>query len=439
MQTGTPSETADSSTPAKKPRFFYGWVVLAVASIANTIAFGASSVSLAVFIRPMTETLGWTRTQIVAGVTMTNATNLAVAPITGPILDKYGARPVMLWGALVAGIAYIMLAGVSELWQFYLLYVVATSLGIAEIGSLVTTTAVSKWFVRMRGRALGIVTGANSVGAAVVVPITAFLINAIGWRSTWVALGAALIVIVVPPVFLFMRNTPESMGLRPDGDTPEAQTANNAASSARRGAGETYSWRPKQALKTGTLWMIVLSSNLTSLAFGGMLIHMVPAFTDAGMSLQEAGFAYSVYSVGAVVSKLLWGFLGERLPVRFGLACNSGARAISLVIFLLNPGRLGARVFAILSGVLSTGSAPLSAQIWADYYGRGFLGTIRGITTPFSLLSSILGPLLAAHLYDQFGNYSTAFWIYVVTLTIGTTLMVWAKPPKPPVETATAP
>ena len=147
------------SPPAKTGRFYYGWVVLAVASIANTIAFGAGSVSLAVFIRPMTESLGWTRTQLLAGVTFTNATNLIVAPIVGPIIDKHGARPVMLVGAIVAGISYVLLRNVTDLWQFYIIYVLATSLGIAEIGSLVTTTAVSKWFVRMRGRALGIVTG----------------------------------------------------------------------------------------------------------------------------------------------------------------------------------------------------------------------------------------------------------------------------------------
>ena len=420
------------SPPAKTGRFYYGWVVLAVASIANTIAFGAGSVSLAVFIRPMTESLGWTRTQLLAGVTFTNATNLLVAPIVGPIIDKHGARPVMLVGAIVAGISYVLLRNVTDLWQFYIIYVLATSLGIAEIGSLVTTTAVSKWFVRMRGRALGIVTGFNSVGAAIVVPITAFLITVIGWRDAWAVLGIALIVIVVPPVFLFMRNTPESMGLRPDGDPPDAAPKPGQ----RQPLGESYSWTRNQALRTHALWYIVASTNLTSLAFSGMLFHLVAAFTDAGMSLQEAGFAYSAYSIGAVASKLIWGFLGERLPVRYGLAANSGARAASLLIFLFYPTRAGAWAFAILAGLFSTGSAPLSAQIWADYYGRGFLGSIRGITQSISLISSILGPLLAAYLYDQLGNYTAAFWIYVITLAMGTALMSIAKPPTPPVTAA---
>ena len=169
-----------------------------------------------------------------------------------------------------------------------------------------------------------------------------------------------------------------------------------------------------------------------------MLFHLVAAFTDAGMSLQEAGFAYSAYSIGAVASKLIWGFLGERLPVRYGLAANSGARAASLLIFLFYPTRAGAWAFAILAGLFSTGSAPLSAQIWADYYGRGFLGSIRGITQSISLISSIMGPLLAAYLYDQLGNYTVAFWIYVITLAMGTALMSIAKPPTPPVTAAAA-
>lgn len=430
MQTRA-TEEASSESPAapRKGRLFYGWVVLAVASIANTIAFGAGSVSLAVFIRPMTESLGWSRTALLWGVTFTNFANLAVSPIVGPIVDKYGARPVMLFGAMVAGVAYMALGGISELWQFYILYVIATSLGIAEIGSLVTTTAVSKWFMRMRGRALGIVTAANSVGAAIVVPIVAYLITTIGWRGAWMALGLALIAIVLPPVFLFMRNTPESMGLRPDGDAPDDAPAESQRS---RGSGETYQWTAKQALRTRTLWFVVLSSDLSGLAFSGMLFHMVPAFTDAGMTLQEAGLAYSVYSMGAVVSKLLWGFLGERLPVRFGLATNYAARACALLFLLMTSGPAGAWAFAGLAGVFSTGSAPLSAQLWADYYGRSFVGSIRGITAPFSLATNMLGPLLAAFMYDQMGSYRVSFWLFIVTLLAGAVLISWAKPPVPP-------
>ena len=432
MQSGTteqaPSESATPPVISKTGRLFYGWIVLAVASFSNTIAYGAGAVSLAVFIRPMTESLGWTRTQLLGGVTVTSAANMAVSPIVGRIIDRYGARPVMLAGALVAGVAYIFLGGVSQLWQFYLLYMLATSLGLAEVGSLVTTTLISKWFVRMRGRALGILTAGNSLGAAIVVPIVALLIVAIGWRGSWMVLGLALLIIVLPPVFIFMRSTPESMGLQPDGDRLDATPSGSRANA------EAHPWTVSAALRTRTLWLIVLSHNLASLAFSGMLYHLIPAFTDAGLSLQAAALAYSVYSMGAVASKLIWGFLGERIPVRVGLAINYAARAGALTYLIVGSGPERVWVFAVVAGLFSTGFPPLSAQIWADYFGRGFVGSIRGITAPFTLLTSMFGPLFAAFLYDELGSYDAAFWVFVTTLLAGATLIVWARPPGAPKE-----
>ncbi len=417
----------------RRPRFYYGWVIAAVSTLANATVFGAGGASFSVFMGPMGHALGWSRTVLTGAVTMQSFTNLAVSPVVGRLLDRYGPRLIMVFGTVVACISYMLMSRIVEPWHFYVLFTIGFALGLNEMGGMVTSVVVSKWFIRRRGRALALASLGNQLGVIVIVPITGFLIAAIGWRNAWAMLGVGVAALVLIPTALFMRRTPEDMGLLPDGDPPEPAppAAAGAEAPPPRPRREEPRWTPRQALRTRTLWLIIAGSNLAALTFSSLLYHLVPYFTDIGMDLATAGFVYALLNVGAIFSKIGWGFISEHVPVRYCLMCTYLGRMSGLLVLLLSRSPNRPYFYAAIAGPLSHSIGPLQAQIWADYYGRSFLGTLRGLIAPFSLLTSVFGPLFAAQTYDRMGSYEGAFWFLVITLFLASCITFFAVPPGP--------
>jgi MFS family permease len=131
----------------------------------------------------------------------------------------------------------------------------------------------------------------------------------------------------------------------------------------------------------------------------------------------------------SMISKVPWGLLAERVPVRYCLMVVVLGRAGGLLSLLLFTSPLRVFGYVFIAGSMSYVMGPLQAQIWADYFGRAFIGSIRGILAPFSLLSSIAGPLFAAFIFDHLGSYNAAFWVFVVTLSLSAIVLFFAKPP----------
>ena len=414
---------------SRRPRFFYGWIIVLISAIADATAFGAGNASFAVFLQPMSAALGWSRTTLTAAVTIQSFGNLVSTPIVGIILDRYGARLIMVFGTVIAGISYMLMGRVNEPWQFYLLFTMAMAFGLHEVGGLVGTTVVSKWFIRKRGRALAFTTLGNNVGGILLAPLTAFLIGAVGWEATWALLGFLIVLVVLPPTILFMRRTPEDLGLLPDGDPPKSAESNAEAAPYQAYVhSEEPRWTVQEALRTRTLWILIASFNLASLGISALLYHQVAYFRDAGLSLEAAALTFSLYNAMAIVSKLLSGFLAERIPARYCIMGIYLCRVLGLLVLLLGTVPERVYFYAIISG-LGVSIALLQPLIWADYYGRAFLGTIRGVLSPFSLVTSLGGPIFAAVVFDSTGSYDAAFWVFTVTLTAAAVLIFFARPP----------
>ncbi len=412
--------------------FYYGWVILSICALTQTVSLGAGGASFSVFLKPMSSALGWSRTTFTAAVTAQTLGTLMVAPVIGTLLDRYGPRYLMAGCALVAGISYMLMGSVTEPWQFYILYTIAAALGLNELGNLVTTSTVSKWFVRMRGRALAVNSAGINLGQIFFAPLTAVLIATFGWRAAWPVLGVIVLVTIAPPALMFMRRLPEDMGLRPDGDLPiEAAPATPGSNAPARSAAIEPKWDLRSALKTPALWALVISNNLSSLAYGGVLYHLVAYYTDIGLSLRVASGVIALNHAVALVTKWPLGILSEHIPARYGLILTYGGRIVGLLFLLLSTSPLRVLGYVLVSGSLSHSIGMLQSKIWADYYGRAFIGTIRGTLMPLTLFSSLGGPIFSALVFDRAGSYNGAFWAFIVTLILSSIAVFFARPPGP--------
>src|SRR5688572_19490266 len=246
--------------PRQNPKFFYGWYIVAVGFLSHvSCAFHMSS-TLSVFLKPLTEDLGVSRgvfSLLRSGEILIGA---SMAPLVGPLVDRYGGRWLMAGGALVAGLGFVLLSQVSAFSQFLLLRWLLVTVGGVFMCHMVVSVTISRWFVRKRGRAIAIASLGQGLSKVLIPIVTASLFVWLGWRWTWSIFGIITLVLVVIPALLFMQRSPEDMGLTPDGsdEVTEVDAAPISSSAARRQeelkADMVWSW--KEVLRTQTFWII---------------------------------------------------------------------------------------------------------------------------------------------------------------------------------------
>ena len=416
-----------------KPHIFHGWYIVGTVILVGTFLGGFQSYAFSFFFIPISEDLGLNRTST-SGVLTLRAIVMAIFALpVGIFLDKYGSRVLMVTGIIIGGLATISMYWVNSLWAFYLAMGVGRTLGVATAAGEVGTTTVAKWFVRRRGRAMAFATMGTPMAGVVLPVLTVFLISSFGWRAAFAMYGVFLMAVLLLPAFLFMRRMPEDMGLLPDGASPDDE----AIPTHRRQQTSVADpvWTMHQAVRTPSLWLLTVSMNFSLVMIGAVTLHMVPYITDQGFSESLGAAAITVTAVGAVSAKFFWGFLSEKYAFRYLMALGQLLDAASLVVLIAFPSPLGILVAGGMFGFART-QAIWNALGYASYYGRHFLGSIRGVVAPFRLLSGAGGPILAGVFYDSFGNYNAVFLLLAASSVIGAFFALLARPPVHPSEEA---
>lgn len=409
---------------------FYGWYIVLVASLVSMMSMGVQVYGLGVFITPMTAELGWSRTDISLGQTLSTGVMGLVGLAVGGLIDRRGGRELIVVGAVISGLAYILLGQVQELWQYYLVVGVVLTLGMGLMGGMVLNIVVSNWFIFRRGRAIAITAMGVSFGAMLVPPLMTWLIDAAGWRTAWVVLGVSIWILVIPPAWFVMRRRPEDFGLEPDGQPVEVGPRNALA--AQRAAVDGLRWTRSQAMRTPTLWMLILVFGLGSMGFMALFLHLVPFLTDSGYSRSQAASAFAMVGLAGLLSKPIWGLAVERVPSRYVAAADFGLLGLGVLAIDLAPTLPLMFAAIFLLGIGVGGVMTVQETVWADYYGRLTLGTVRSIGRTFTIVFSAGGPVFAALAYDLRGSYEVAFLVFVGTYAVAALLVLATPIPRHP-------
>jgi MFS family permease len=320
---------------------------------------------------------------------------------------------------------------VQELWHFYVLRGLGVAAGAMCIGNMVVNVTVSKWFLRQRGIAVSFAAMGVSLAGVVLTPVAQFLVDTQGWRQGWVIIGIGVWALIVPTAFV-MRRAPEDYGLRPDGDgDPPAAPVRSPSAPTVLSVDEDH-WTRPEAVRTPALWLLIFSFGIANTGLGALIIHLLPFLTDAGFSTGVAAALFSVHAWGAFLCKPVWGLLMGRIHARYLSAVSFLMSATAVVGLLLAAERqawLPCAAFLFLWGLGIGGAIPLQETVWASYYGRRHLGTIRAVAMPFTIIFSAMGPKLAANLYDRSGNYTMAFLLFTAFWLLGALLILSARRP----------
>lgn len=421
---------AEPATAAVVPRrrLFYGWRLVAAAFVASFTTAGVQAYVAGAFFDPMSDDLGWSRAQFLYGQTIGQFVMGFVGFFIGTYVDRWGARPLMLVGATILALSLTLTSGITELWQWIALRGTVTMLGAALLGNLVVNITISKWFVERRGRAIGFSSMGVSFAGVVLPLVMTTVIDEFGWRIGWRVL-AVFVLLLGYPAALVMRRTPEDMGMHPDGKSDEEMATGGGAAAI---ADYANSFTRREALRTKTLYLLVLAFGLGSLGLSTMIIITIPYLSDSGFSRSTAALMVSIMAIPAALSKPIWGYMGdrwsERLITSLSFLMNSGALVL-IIVSTIAHATAPLVVGYVLVGWGFGAQIPLQESIWGTYFGRRHIGAVRSAAMPMALLFSAGGPLLVAACYDRFGDYNGALYGVAAGWAVAAAVILFARRP----------
>ncbi|MGE0539784.1 MAG: MFS transporter [Dehalococcoidia bacterium] len=419
---------------------FYGWVIVAVMAVAGAANMAMATLNYGLFIKPMGDDLGIGRAVFGLAQTTRQVSTAATSPLIGGLLDRFGARVMLAVAAAVTGAALIALGFIGHGWQLIVLFALMGLVGLSGPGALVTTVPVAKWFVRKRGKAMSFVALGIPIGAVIFIPLTQLLIDLLGWRTAWVVLALIGTAMIVPLSLIFVRREPEDLGLRPDGEIAPLHPADSLSNGASHSWPPEQEWTRQQALRSATFWRLTFTFSLVMLALGSVAVHRIPHFMDQGLDARLVAYATALDAVAAGISSFTVGLLADRLPARFlGMG---GFLFIALGIFFTTiTTSVGMMFLAMITfGAGIGGLMLIQNYVWADYFGRQHLGSIRGVVTPITLVVGGIGAPLAGFVRDATGSYTGIWLVGMALFVVGAIILALTPPPGvPPVVAVSTP
>jgi MFS family permease len=412
----------------KRPRIFYGWYIIALSGLSAAFAGTTSQAFFGVFLKPIEDETGWSRTAIAGAVTLATFVGGGIAVFVGRLADRYGPRFLMTIGVVIYSVGYTSMLIVTQVWQLYIAYFLARMASLQLLAGVVPRTATVNWFRRKRGRALGFQQMAMPLGGAALAALAGILIaDGVEWRHVLGAFGIVAFLVLAVPMPLIMRRQPEDLGLLPDGDAAPTDEADTSVQERHRGTEE--SWTLRESLRTPAMWLVCTGSLIQTMASGGIAFLMPAYFESTGLSTQIAASGAAVFLLGGAFSSSLWGFLTERYDERLLVVAATGFAMFLAIYGSFVSGAFMALSFALFYGATTRGEGALVMMMLAAYYGRRSHGTISGFANTFTMMGLGIGPLLYSQISERTNSFTPVFYTSATLLGVATVLMYLAKRP----------
>ena len=300
--------------------FYYGWIVVAASSTVVFARMAPNITTLSVLIFPMSEEFGWSRTLISGSVSSGAIASLIFSPVVGWAIDRVGARLVMVISVLCLGLAMISLAWATLPITFYIAYSVGRVVfhTSAPIGS---STVASRWFIKKRGRAIGVIFLVGAIGGIVFTMLASLIVENYGLKATWIIIGLLVLTVSVAPPLLFVAERPEDIDLLPDGEilsSDDSEEISELVDSATLPRGsDDESWALVEAFRTRTFWIMVIMGFTLYFVHTSIGVHMGVYFRDVGLGPTSTALAISLSWIVSAIGSVGWGVVTDRVPIRY--------------------------------------------------------------------------------------------------------------------------
>jgi sugar phosphate permease len=406
-------------------RVFYGWWIVVLGSLINGIGLGIIYHSVTIFFLPLKRDLGVSSAAISLLYGAARLEGGFDGPVVGYLVHRFGSRRLIMIGAILAGIGFIILSTVHDFITFLLIYVLLISFGNNAGFFHPVTTAVNKWFIRKRGISFSIVSASGNIGGMVMAPVLSYIILNFGWRYGAVFAGSMIMLVALPSAWRF-KNSPEEMGLLPDGKPPLDIPAGESFAANQEAAEVNFT--VKEALRSLQFWLLMTSISLRLVVTIAMNIHFVPILVWRGMNEATSAYLVSLMALSCIFSTLAFGWLGDRWNK--SLLCSLGIipAIIAMMGLILSQAPVVLYLFPI-GFALTMGTAPLNWALIGDLFGRGSYATVRGIMAVGYGTATFFSPIFAGWVFDHTGSYTVVLITFTIIFMITATFFAMLRHP----------
>ncbi len=397
-------------------KFYYGWVVV-IASFLVTFIFFSIRYSFGIFSDSLLEEFGWTETLIFGASLFSTIVGGLSSIVMGRLSDRYGPKITVGVNGFLVGLGLVLSSQINALWQLYVFssLLIGVGMGVAFAPTMATT---SRWFVKRRGLALGIVASGIGTGTLVMSPVITYFISAYGWRSTYLIVGFIAWIILISAAFMLKSGPAENNALPYDKNRKEGENLNE-------------DWGALEATRTRSFWLVLLTNSLWNLCLQMVVFHIfLYAKRGIGASSMVAVGVLSLIGAGSILGRIAVGAASDRIGTKrvwlFCLVCQ-----VVTMFWLTEAKNIWMLyVFAPFFGFSYGGLVPLIPAIDAEFFGTRNLGAIIGLIGIGATISGALGPFLGAYIFDLTGSYYLAFLLGAVATVVATILAISAKKPE---------
>ncbi|MCK9275509.1 MAG: MFS transporter [Syntrophales bacterium] len=402
-----------------RSKIFYGWWIVGACFL---IAFYVSSIifyGFTVFFEPLVKEFGWSYTQVSFASSLRGMEMGIISPLIGYLVDRFGSRKLLLSGIIILGFALVLMSFTQSLFMFYCAMMLA-AFGGGGCTSVVTMTAVSRWFRRHIGKALGIMSAGFGI-SGLMLPLVVFLVDSYGWRTALLLFGVGMWIIGIP-LSLIVRDSPEKYGYLPDGEIREFAPVQPKIQHVA----------PKikmiELLKIRSLFYLNMAECIRFMVLASVVIHIMPHLSASGISRSTSGFIAAAVPLASIIGRFAFGWLGDVFDKRMvtSVAFCFMAAGMGALNFVSTSWGLG--LFFLTFPIGFGGLSVLRGTILRQYYDSSVFGSMMGIMMGFAAVGGIIGPTLTGWLFDMTGNYRIIWIIFALLLLVAILFILGMKP-----------
>lgn len=399
----------DAGHVSQRPRLFYGWIVVAAIFVIVMLSAGIF-MSFGVFLNPLLQAFGWTRGTISLAYSIFMIVGGICTLMVGGMLNRYSVRMILLIGGLIHALGIMLTATTRELWQLYIFYGVLASMGRSTF-NISYVTLVNRWFHDKRGVAMGFIMSGQGMGPFLFSPFASYLIVAYSWERAFFVIGLIMAIGLVLAC-LFIRNTPEEMGLRPLGAPPlrHPSAAATAAPPAPPRAGSVWG----EVIRSEPFWLLALTHFFCCICHAIPLVHVAAFANVAGLSAFASAWVLGAMGLMSFIGRLFWGFFSDKHGARFTLMITTVLQAVFMLWLINTADPVVFFLFAVFWGFGYAGVTMQYGIIARDVFPKHVMSQAYAGVSCFAMVGMALGGYLGGLLFDMSHTYVMAWWVSLI-------------------------
>ena len=402
-------------------RIYYGWWIVLAAFLNLFFVVGILFYGFPVFYPYFVESLGFTRAQVTQGFLLGFLfAGLPFGILAGTLIDRIGARVVILAGVGLVGLPLLLMGGMSRFWQFEVLCIVEV-IGYVLAGPLANQVLIARWFQRRRGQAMGYAYLGLGLGGVVAPMLVNFLARSLGWRHGLELLGTFILVVLLPVGICVTRSSPEDFGVAPEAFGETAPPAESSAAFAATPLAVS------QAVRTVPFWLILTGSTLAIGAIGAVIQHFILFLKDAGYSATAASQYSTILLTASLGGRVIVGYLADRFRKSYLMAFFYFLIGVSVFLLAYPHSPILLASFAVVFGFAMGADYMLIPLVTSECFGTASLGKLLALIIMGYSIGQWAAPWFVGKMFDARHSYDLA-WKITAILGMAGAAAIYAMP-----------